>query len=187
MNESSRMRNSSPEFEPVAIPARIGLVADTHRPSGSRLGLPAEMLRGLDGCDLILHAGDLNSLDVIEQLGRIAPVAAVYGNNDEPGTIAALPLTRFFSAGVHKLGLIHGHIPGRTARQSAIQVMEGVVDCAVYGHSHIPDVSMENGLLLVNPGSPTQRRWGPHRCYAIMSIDEEIDVEIVRLNEVEER
>lgn len=176
------MLNSSQQFEEIAVPARIGLVADTHRRSGSTLRLPVDMMRGLDGCDLILHAGDLNSLDVMVQLGRIAPVAAVYGNNDEPAAIEALPLMRFFNAGDHKLGLIHGHEPGRTARQSALQVMGGVVDCAVYGHSHIPDLSTENGLLLVNPGSPTQRRWGPHRCYAIMSIDEEIEVEIVRLN-----
>ncbi|CAN5634646.1 metallophosphoesterase family protein [soil metagenome] len=145
------------------------------------LGLPDVMLSGLEGCDLILHAGDLNSLDVLRRLGEVAPVVAVSGNNDEPEVLKHLPAERVFNAGRHTIGLMHGHLPRPTARQSAVQVMRGKVDCVVYGHSHIPDLSDEGGLLLVNPGSPTQRRSAPHRSYAIMMVDDEIAVEFFQL------
>lgn len=168
-------------FEPIDVPARIGLVADTHQRGGRPLNLPDALTRGLEGCDLIMHAGDLNTMDVLNRLGEIAPIVAVYGNNDEMDVIGLLPLARYFRAGEFRVGLMHGHVPGRTARQSAIEVMHGRVDCVVYGHSHIPDLSREDGLLLVNPGSPTQKRWGPDHCYAIMTIDKEIDVDLIRL------
>ena len=167
--------------EVIEVPARIGLVADTHRWSGRRLGLPEQLLRGLDGCELILHAGDFNAMWVYDELAEIAPVFGVHGNNDEADVVKQMPLQRFFTAGTYRLGLVHGHVPGRTARQSALEAMGGTVDCVVYGHSHIPDVSREDGLLLVNPGSPTQKRWGPDHCYAIMTIEEEIEVDVIRL------
>ncbi|MEZ4570296.1 MAG: metallophosphoesterase family protein [Thermomicrobiales bacterium] len=170
-----------PAHKVIDLPARIGLVADTHRRAGGAVHLPDELLAGLAGCDLILHAGDLNTWGVLDILGEIAPVEAVHGNNDEPDVVRALPETMYFTAGDISLGLLHGHKPGGTARQSAIQSMAGLVNCAVYGHSHIPDLSREGDLLLVNPGSPTQRRRSPHHSYAIMTIDREISVELVQM------
>lgn len=144
--------------------------------------MPDAMLGGLEGCDLILHAGDLNSLDVLRRLGEVAPVAAVSGNNDEPEVLECLPAERVFNAGRFTIGLMHGHLPGPTARQSAVRVMRGRVDCVIYGHSHMPDLADEGGLLLVNPGSPTQRRSAPHRSYAAMTVDDEITVEFFQLS-----
>ena len=167
--------------EVIALPARIGLVADTHRRSGSLLGLPEQLLRGLEGCDLILHAGDFNAIAVSDALAEIAPVFGVHGNNDEPEVMRALPAARYFVAGEIRLGLIHGHQAVRNARGAALEAMRGRVDCVVYGHSHMPDYSREDGLLLVNPGSPTQRRRAEQRSFAIMTIDasSKLDVEFV--------
>lgn len=168
----------------IQLPARIGLVADTHRRSGSALGLPPALLQGLDGCDVILHAGDFNSWAVHETLAAVAPVYGVYGNNDEPDVIARLPAMRYFTAGDLTLGLIHGHQAGRNARDATVAAMAGRVDCAIYGHSHLPDWSHEGSLTLVNPGSPTQRRRAQHRCFAIMSLDEQarMDIDFVELS-----
>ncbi len=77
------MPDSLPQFEVIEIPVRIGLVADTHRRSGAPADLPPDLLRDLGGCDLILHAGDFNSMAVIDELQSVAPVRGVYGNNDE--------------------------------------------------------------------------------------------------------
>jgi uncharacterized protein len=135
-------------------------------------------MRSLDGCDLILHAGDFNSMAVLDELRSLAPVRGVYGNNDEPEVVRALPARQYIQAGACRLGLIHGDKPGKNARQAALAAMKGHVDCIVYGHSHLPDFSCEDGLVLVNPGSPTQRRRAPARSYAIMTIDEASEIDV---------
>ncbi len=147
-------------FEP---PLTIGLVADTHvRPRGARR-LPPEVpdlfLRSRVG--LILHAGDASTAAVLRTLGQIAPVLAVVGNNDDPELVEALPETIEFGVGRFTFALLHGHRGGRTARAAARRYA-GRVDCVVYGHSHIPRQEVEEGTLLFNPGSPTDRRWQTH-------------------------
>jgi putative phosphoesterase len=144
--------------------------------------LPDDLLDGLEGCDLILHLGDLNAHWVLEQLGEIAPVRAVHGNNDEPDLMRKLPRERIFQIGRWKIGMLHGHGPPRTtAKQVVRESMLGRVDCAVYGHSHRADDSEFEGMRMVNPGSPTQPRWVPARTFGIMRIDDEIDVTIFDL------
>jgi uncharacterized protein len=144
----------------------------------------AEVLAGLDACDLIFHAGDINRAWVLERLRELAPVRAVVGNNDDDELQATLPVMRLFLAGTHRIGLIHGHTPISRKRQTAISVtseqMAGLVDCAIYGHSHKPDDSVRAGLRMVNPGSATWPRWEPQPSYAIVEIAEQIDVRIVR-------
>src|SRR5512143_2874966 len=96
---------------------RIGCVSDTHIPGG--LGkLPKALYEGLKGVDLILHAGDIVSLDVIEDLGHIAPVEAVAGNMDPWGVADKLPVKKVISAGRFRIGLVHGggKLPGMEER-----------------------------------------------------------------------
>ncbi len=160
---------------------RLGLVADTHRPSRLPVFLPEELLRGLDGCDLILHLGDFNAPAVLERLQELGPVLGVYGNNDDPGLVEMLPRERFLEIGAWKLGMLHGHDSTLTARQLALREMKDRVDCVVYGHSHWPDLARREGLLMVNPGSPTQRRRAPARTFAIMTVDDEIETAHIEL------
>jgi putative phosphoesterase len=116
-------------------PARIGLVADTHRRSGSTLDLPEQLLQELNGCDAIFHLGDFNAPGVLRALESIAPVYGVVGNNDEPELRRLLPEVRYVAVGARRLGLIHGHQAGRNARGAALATMAGDVDCAIYGHT----------------------------------------------------
>jgi hypothetical protein len=162
---------------------RLGLVADTHRPSRLPVFLPSELLRGLAGCDLILHLGDFNSLPVLERLRELGPVLGVYGNNDDAELIALLPRERYLQIGAWKLGMLHGHEGPGVAREVALREMKDRVDCVVYGHSHWPDNTRREGLLMVNPGSPTQRRRAPARTFAIMTVDDEIAVTHIELTQ----
>lgn len=172
-----------PEFELHRAPVRIGLVADTHLVNPQR-ALPAGLVAELERCDLIFHAGDISRAWVLEVLERIAPVRAVEGNNDhDPGLV--LPLERHFLIGPHRIGLIHGHDPAGRARMTAKvfaqERMRGIVDCVVYGHSHRPEVVERDGLLMVNPGSPTDPRWAPRPTFAIMEVADEIRARLITL------
>jgi uncharacterized protein len=171
-----------PEFEALGAPLTIGVVADTHRSSRAARQLPVGMLRGLDGCDLIFHAGDVNARWVLRELEKIAPVWVVRGNNEEQPLSVELPPELYFQAGTHRIGMMHGHQGKRTARENTAAHMRGVVDLAIYGHSHIPEIATRDGLMMVNPGSPTQRRYQPSHTFAIVTIADTIKAKIVTLD-----
>lgn len=176
------MPASSPEFEELALPVTIGLVADTHRSSRNPRALPDEMLRGLGRADIIFHAGDLCAPWVLDKLSELAPVRAVRGNNEEPPLDTELPRILWFRAGPWRLALLHGDDQRRPAREAVREELVGLAECAIYGHSHLPEIERRDGLLMVNPGSPTQRRFAPHRSYAMMRVDDELDVNLVPLD-----
>ena len=128
-----------------------------------------------------MHLGDVNAPWVLETLAEIAPVRAVQGNNDEPELLERLPMEHFLEIGGHRIGMIHGHGTKFTARETTLRRMVGLVDCAVYGHSHRPEIVERDGLLMVNPGSPTQRRYAPEHTYAMMHVDDRISAELIVL------
>ena len=85
----------------------IVCISDTHIERGNK-GLPAPLLEALSGADLILHAGDITSMDVIDELKAYAPVEAVAGNMDGWEVSKNLPEKKIIQAGKFKIGLIHG-------------------------------------------------------------------------------
>jgi putative phosphoesterase len=149
---------------------RIGLISDTHVPeAGERL--PGQVYDLLAGVDLVLHAGDMHIIDVLDWLERIAPVVGARGNGDGDGFRPPFPDDdpRVKPAHVLELeglrvGLVHGHpLPGETPWISQDALMErhfgGRVDVLVCGDTHIPHVATsEEGVLIVNPGSPALPR-----------------------------
>lgn len=148
---------------------RIGVVADTHMPRRASV-LPEAVLQGLQGVDLILHAGDLTDSMVLVLLEALAPVIAVAGNND-PRELA-LPLTQEIEVGRFRIGLTHGHEgKGRTTPERARSLF-AAVDCVIFGHSHTPFTAWQDGVLLFNPGSPTDRRRAPRCSYGILHVTE---------------
>jgi hypothetical protein len=162
---------------------RIGVVSDTHIGNPREL-LPASLLRGLAGVERILHAGDLLILEVLEQLARVAPVEAVYGNIDGRETCRRLPEELVLEAAGRKIGLFHGHGPFG-AQINALRRWQGrEPDVIVFGHSHLPLVEFFGGRLLLNPGSPTEPRKAPFPSFAILKIDEDepgVAAEIIRV------
>jgi putative phosphoesterase len=141
---------------------RIAVVSDTHLPKGARV-LPAACVERLRAADLILHAGDLVAVSFLEELRSLGPpVEAVYGNVDEPALRELLPKERVVEAGDTRIGMVH--IPGpRAGREERLRARFPGCDAVVYGHTHLPQVERLDGVWILNPGSPTERRKAPVR------------------------
>jgi putative phosphoesterase len=141
---------------------RLAIISDTHLPRGARR-LPDTCLARLRDAELILHAGDLAALSVLEELEAIGPpVLAVHGNVDTPEVVERVPAERVEDVGGVRIAMVHdaGPATGRMGRMRRRFPDAAVV---VFGHSHIPlHETGDDGLVLFNPGSPTDRRRQPH-------------------------
>ena len=143
------------------------VLADTHIPRRAK-GLPAGLTPHLESADLILHAGDLLVEDVLYELESYAPVRAVKGNVD--GWDVRLPEALDFGVEDVSVAMIHDSGPkkGRWGRMRRRFPGARIV---VFGHSHIPWLEDEDGLMLLNPGSPTDRRRAPDHTFALLHVE----------------
>jgi putative phosphoesterase len=149
---------------------RVVVVSDTHSPRRWK-GCPPLLAEHLVGADLILHAGDVCTADVLELLGGFAPVQAVMGNNDHPEVAAwGAPETLELELDGLRVAMIHdsGQAVGRTARMHR---RFPDADLVVFGHSHIPMDVTGDGVRVFNPGSPTDRRRQPYGTFGVLTID----------------
>jgi uncharacterized protein len=137
------------------------LLADTHVPKRAR-DVPPALWSAIDNADLVVHAGDWVELSLLDELERRSQrLVAVFGNNDGPELRARLPeVARVEVEGV-RIAVVHE--TGAAARREVrMDAAFGDVDVLVFGHSHIPWHTVSPaGLLLLNPGSPTDRRRQP--------------------------
>ena len=148
----------------------VAVIADTHMPRAARR-LPDGCLARLRAADLILHAGDVVTpavLDEIEALGP--PVAAVHGNMDSPELTRRLPAERIVDAAGARIALLHDAGPAR-GRLTRLRRRFPDADAVVFGHSHIPLHEAAGGFQIFNPGSPTERRRQPRHTMGIARID----------------
>lgn len=148
---------------------QIVALSDTHAPRRWR-SCPPRVAAHLRGADLILHAGDVCTVGVLEELSAYAPVRAVLGNNDGPDVAAwGAPETVQLDLDGLQLAMIHdsGQAAGRIARMRRRFPGAGLV---VFGHSHIPLDQSADGLRIFNPGSPTDRRRQPHGTIGLLTI-----------------
>ncbi len=140
------------------------VIADTHIPRRAR-ALPENLLPHLERADLILHAGDLMDPTLLAELATQAPVKAVRGNLDPPE--AGLQETLKFEFGGARIAMIHDSGP-RKGRRNRMRRRFPKARVVVFGHSHIPWLEDEGGLLLLNPGSPTDKRRQPRHTFALL-------------------
>ena len=151
-------------------PVRVGVVADTH--VGEFLdALPPGVGRALEGCTLILHAGDICVPWVLDELGEIAPVVAVRGDHDRLGDLD-LPRQTVVNVAGRTIGLTHGRrfigldvavitahvlagrkLSWRANLHPSLIRRVGPVDCLVYGHWHEPVVEHLGDTLIFSPGA----------------------------------
>lgn len=151
---------------------KIGIVSDTHLPRRGK-ELPSALLRQFANCDLILHLGDWTTFEVYEQLSALAPVEGVAGNNDPADIVRRFGYHKVLELGAKKIGLTHGHLPGggHNALDNAKRVFTGKqLDAVLFGHSHKPLLAHSGGVLLFNPGSPTDKRREEKYSFGILEI-----------------
>jgi uncharacterized protein len=145
---------------------QIAVISDTHMPKGGRR-LPDECVARLRSADLIIHAGDLIALEVLDDLRGYAPVKAVHGNVDDAAVTAALPAVATVSAEGVRIEVVHDSGPAR-GRLARLRSRFPDADAVVFGHSHLPlHERGEDGFQIFNPGSPTERRRAPSRTMGI--------------------
>jgi uncharacterized protein len=149
--------------------ALVAVVADTHLPHGSRR-LPGVCVELLRSADLVLHAGDVVTAEVLDDLRALGPpVEAVAGNMDEPALEAALPREHVVEAAGARIGLVH--VPGpRAGREERLRGRFPGCDAVVYGHTHVPQVERQGEVWILNPGSPTERRTAPAHTMLLLRV-----------------
>lgn len=160
---------------------RIGVISDTHIPDRAK-EIPKIILEDFKNTQLILHAGDLVTLDVLEKLNSIAETIAVWGNMDSGEVRETLPEKKIINLGRFKIGIFHGWgSPDNLINLAKSQFQKDGCDVIVFGHSHSPFNEFKDGILFFNPGSPTDKIFSPYNSYGILEIDDRIKGRIIRL------
>lgn len=148
---------------------KVVALADTHAPRRWRAA-PPRVAACLQGAGLILHAGDVCTVAVLDELAGYAPVRAVRGNNDGADVAAwGAPERLEFQIEGLPVAMVHdsGPASGRARRMRRWFPRARLV---VFGHSHIPCDSEQDGQRIFNPGSPTDRRRQPHGTVGVLEI-----------------
>ncbi len=130
------------------LKSKIGIISDTHGV------LPDGCAEIFQGCQAILHAGDIGEIGILDQLGAIAPVTAVRGNMDFGRAFQHLSRREMVQVGGVSFYLIHEPFlldidPGQAG-----------VDCVVFGHTHMPTAEKRDDLWFINPGSASRPKQG---------------------------
>jgi putative phosphoesterase len=140
----------------------IAVISDTHLPRGARR-LPRACVERIVAADLLLHAGDFVTVEVLRQLEALGPpVAAVHGNVDSVELHNMLPAERVIEAGGARVALLHDAGPRRGRLDRMRRRFGDRAEAVVFGHSHLPlHETGPDGFQIFNPGSPTDRRRAP--------------------------
>lgn len=167
---------------------KIGVISDTHIQSShdARYTLTDNIKSNPEALyklcepyfkdvDAIIHAGDLTELEVLNVLKRFAEVYAISGNMDSDSVRTVLGEKRILEFGKFRIGVMHGWgAPDGLSDKIREKFSSNTVDCIIFGHSHRPYDKIEDGILMFNPGSPTDTRFAPKRTIGILHIDDTI-------------
>jgi uncharacterized protein len=149
----------------------IAVISDTHLPRGARR-LPDACVERIAAADLLLHAGDFSTLEVLRELEAIGPpLVGVHGNVDSADLRRLLPEERVVEADGARIGMVHDAGP-RLGRLERLRRRFGDrADVVVFGHSHLPlHEQAPDGFQILNPGSPTERRRAPTHTMGLIEV-----------------
>jgi putative phosphoesterase len=160
---------------------RLAIIADTHM-AGEHRRLPDRCVELIAASDLVVHAGDIMTLEALIEIEAIGPpVRAVSGNMDGWDLRDRLPETDEIEVGGAKLAVLHDAGPS-AGRLERMRGRFPRADAVVFGHSHIPLHEREGRFQIFNPGSPTERRRAPsHSMGLAHAADGRIEFELVPL------
>jgi putative phosphoesterase len=139
---------------------RIGVISDTHGL------LRPEALAALQGCERIIHAGDIGKPQVLDELRELAPLEAIRGNVDSGDWAASMPDSLDL-----RLGGLRIHVTHDVKTMGVDPLAEGI-DVVIAGHSHQPKIEETNGVLYLNPGSAGRRRFKLPISLALLDIED---------------
>lgn len=158
----------------------VGVISDTHN------HIDDKHLEFLSNCDIILHAGDIGSVELADRLAKYKPMVAVSGNIDDYATRLQYPTSQSIRIEDVKIYMTHiGGYPGRYAKGISQILKEEKPDIFICGHSHILRIMYDekNNFLLMNPGAAGQYGQQPKRTAVKFKIDQNniSDLEICEL------
>jgi len=161
---------------------RIGVISDTHIPDRAK-EIPQKILDEFKKVDMVIHAGDLVDINVLDKLRKACKnVTAVWGNMDPEEIKKVLPEKTILKIGNRRIGLIHGF----GAPNKLIESLESVFKCdnvniIIFGHSHYSVNEERNGILFFNPGSATDKTFSQYNSYGIIEINDKVEAKIIRI------
>jgi len=160
----------------------IGVISDTHIPERADK-IPEAVFEALKDVEMIFHAGDLVSLDVLQNLEKLAPTWCVQGNMDRMYGLK-LPKQKMVEIDGIKIGLDHGEVYPRGDTQQLKYIgMEMGIDVLISGHTHISFIKEIDNMLLLNPGSPTVPRLSDPSVMVLEIDNKGIDARIIKIGE----
>lgn len=150
---------------------RVGVISDTHGL------LRSEAMQALQGCDAIIHAGDIGNATILDRLRTVAPVTAVRGNVDAGAWAHGLPKTDVLEIDHIRVYVLHN-----IAELDLVPEAAGF-RVVVSGHSHQPSIREQNGVMFLNPGSAGPRRFHAPVGLALLHVHKgAVDVDLISLD-----
>ncbi len=162
---------------------KIGVISDTHIPINS-LHISNEIKNHFKGTDLIIHAGDLIDLSVLNELKQIAPVVAVAGNMDNLDVKNKLPKKQVLKISKYHIGLMHDL--GNLRKKGDIlknNFASDKLDILIYGHTHVPISETYKKTIFFNPGSATDTIFAPYKSVGLIDLNSTIKTKIIKLED----
>ena len=160
---------------------KIAVLSDTHIPV-TVPALPDELFEFVAGMDVVIHAGDFQSVGLVEQLSTCKEFYGVCGNMDPPEVGQLLPKKRIIRLEGISIGIIHGWGSPAGLEDRVRSAFKGEeIAAVVFGHSHQSVNIRRGGLLFFNPGSPTDKRFARQNSVGVLTIKNgSISGEIIR-------
>lgn len=157
------------------------VISDTHVRSESEINKLISIIKPyVSEADIIIHAGDLVLKALVKSLNDLKPTYAVSGNMDYYDVAQTLPQKLTFEFASFKVGLTHGSGPATGLKERVFDLFkQDGVDAIIFGHSHQPYLGSRDGVLLLNPGSPTDTRFANRNTLAFLYADDKLRAEIV--------
>ena len=161
---------------------KIVVISDTHIPD-KEVSLPSRLQEEIKDADMVIHAGDFVSIEVLEKIKSLcANVRAVCGNMDTPEMRNILPQKEIFKVGRYKIGIIHGYgAPHNLVETLSDEFKAEKLDIVIFGHSHSALNEKIRDTLFFNPGSLTDKMFAKVNSYGIIEVNDKIEARIVEI------
>lgn len=161
---------------------KIGVISDTHIPDRANK-IPDEILKEFKKMDMVIHAGDLVDLRVLDELIEACPnVKAVFGNMDQAEIKKRIPEKEIIQINNFKIGITHGRgAPSKLVEFLKTYFSNDDVDMIIFGHSHMALNEKIGDVLFFNPGSATDKTFSTSNSYGIVEINDRIEARIIKI------